>query len=94
MNEPFQIADPSALTDADWTEINKLRVAFETGSPEALQQAYRELGKDPVQYIRVMSALYPSEVRASIREAIAKRGLTEQDILQAVRKRESPPRDQ
>jgi hypothetical protein len=94
MNEPFQIADPSALTDADWVEINKLRLAFETGSQEALQRAYRELGRDPVQYIRVMSAIYPNEVRASIKEAMAKRGLTKQDILNAVRRRENPARDQ
>ena len=68
MTEPFQITDPSSLTDADWVEINKLRMAFETGSQEALQQAFRELGKDPVRYIRVMSAIYPNEVRASIRD--------------------------
>ena len=94
MNEPFQIAEASALTDADWVEINKLKLAFETGSQVALQQAYRELGRDPVQYIRVMSAIYPNEVRASIKEAMAKRGLTKQDILNAVRRRENPARDQ
>lgn len=94
MHDPFQIANPSALTDADWVEINRLRKAFDTGNQEAVQQAYRELGKDPVRYIRVMSAIYPKEVQASIKDAMAKRGLTEQDILDAAQKRESPARDQ
>ena len=94
MHDPFQISDPSNLTDADWVEINRLRLAFETGNQEAVQQAYRELGKDPVRYIRVMSAIYPNEVQASIKDAMAKRGLTEQDILDAAQKRESPARDQ
>jgi hypothetical protein len=94
MNELFQIANPAAINDADWAEINKLRAAFETGGQEALQKAYRELGRHPVQYIRVMSAIYPDEVQASIKDAVAKRGLTKQDILDAVRKRKSPVRDQ
>ena len=94
MHDPFQIPDPSALTDADWVEINRLRKAFDTGNQEAVQQAYRELGKDPVRYIRVMSAIYPKEVEESIKDAMAKRGLTEQDILDAAQKRESPARDQ
>jgi hypothetical protein len=89
----LEIADPSRLRDADWAEINKLRNAYETGGAPALQLAYRELGKDPVRYIRVMGALYPDEVRNSIKDALAKRGLTEQDILEAARKRESPTRD-
>jgi len=37
-------------------------MAFETGNQEAMHQAYGELGKDPVRYIRVMSAIYPNEV--------------------------------
>lgn len=90
----LEIADPSRLTDADWAEINKLRNAYETGGAPALQLAYRELGKNPVRYMRVISALYPNEVRNSIKDAMAKRGLTEQDILKAARKRESPARDQ
>jgi hypothetical protein len=94
MDELPQVVDPSLLTDADWAELNKLRKAYEAGGKSALYKAYRELGSNPVQYVRVMSAFCPSEVRASIREAIAKRGLTGQDILQAVRKRESTPRDQ
>ena len=40
-----------------------------------------------------MSAIYPNEVQASIKDAMAKRGLTKQDILDAARKRESPARD-
>ena len=93
-NELPQVADPSLLTDADWVEINKLKKAYESGSKDALHKAYRELGSNPVRYVRVMSAFYPSEVRASLKVAIAKRGLTEQDILQAVRRRETAAGDQ
>jgi len=90
----LDIADPSRLTDADWAEIKKLQNAYETGGQEALRAAYRELGKDPVRYMRVMGALYPDEVRNSIKDAMVKRGLTEQDILEAALERESPARDQ
>lgn len=90
----LEIADPSRLTDADWAEINKLRNAFETGGAPALQLAYRELAKNTVLYLRVMGAFYPDEVRNSIKEAMAKRGLTEQDIPEAANTRESPDRDQ
>jgi hypothetical protein len=94
LKEQFQVSDPSALTDLDWAEIYKLRNAYKLRGQKGLDQAYRELGRDPVRYIRVMSAIYPNEVRNSITDAMAKRGLTEQDILDVVRKRESPARNQ
>jgi hypothetical protein len=40
-----------------------------------------------------MIAIYPDVVRDALKDAMAKRGLSEQDILDAVRKRESPARD-
>jgi len=91
---PFDVVDPCGLTDADWVEINTLRRAYDAGGQKALTSAYRELGKDPVRYIRVMNAIYPAEVLAAIKDAVAKRGLTEQDIMEAVRNRPSRFRDQ
>jgi hypothetical protein len=90
---PFDVVDPCGLTDADWTEINKLRRAYDAGGQKALTRAYRELGKDPVRYIRVMKAIHPVEVLAAIKDAVAKRGLTEQDIMKAVKSRASRFRD-
>jgi hypothetical protein len=90
---PFDVIDPCGLTDGDWAEINKLRRAYNAGGQKALTRAYRELGKDPVRYIRVMKAIYPAEVLAALRDAVAKRGLTEQDIREAVKSRASRFRD-
>jgi hypothetical protein len=87
------MSDSSTLTDLDWAEINKLRKAYETRDQEGPQQTYRELGKDPVRYVRVMSAIYPDVVRDALKDAMAKRGLSEQDILDAAQKRESHARD-
>lgn len=92
--DPFEVADPSRLTDHDWAEINKLRKAYQEGGKQALHEAYNELGKNPVRYLRVVSAFYPREVRESIRDAMAKRGMTVEDVLELIRKRESPARDQ
>jgi hypothetical protein len=44
--------------------------------------------------MRVVSALYTREVRESIRDAMVKRGMTAEDVLELIRKRESPARDQ
>lgn len=89
-DEPFEVADSSGLTDADWAEINKLRKAYETGGRKALRKAFDELSK----YARVVGALYPDEIRESIKDAMAEKGMTEEDIRELIRKLESPARDQ
>jgi hypothetical protein len=38
-DEPFEVVDPSDLTDADWAEINKLKKAYEIGGQKALSKA-------------------------------------------------------
>ena len=91
---PFEVADPSRLTDDDWGEINKLRKAYRKGGKQALHKAYSELRKNPVRYMRVVSAFYPREVSESIKDAMVKRGMTVEDILELIRKRESPGPDQ
>lgn len=89
----LEVTDPSRLTDDDWAEINKLRKAYQEGGKQALCKAYSELGKSPVRYVRVMSAFYPREVTESIRDAMAKRGLTVEDILEMIRIRADPAGD-
>jgi hypothetical protein len=93
-DEPFEVADSSGLTDADWAEINKLRKAYETGGRKALRKAFDELSKDSIKYVRVVGALYPDEIRESIKDAMAEKGMTEEDIRELIRKLESPARDQ
>jgi hypothetical protein len=84
------IKDPSELTDADWAEINKLRAAYETGGQEALSAALDELAHDPVRSIRVLAAFFPEMVRESIKDEMAEKGVTEDDIRELIRKLESP----
>jgi hypothetical protein len=84
------VVETSHLTDADWTEINKLRRAYETGGRKALSKAMAELGKDPVQYMRVMAAYLPDIVREAIKDQMAEIGVTEQDLRELIRKLESP----
>jgi hypothetical protein len=54
------------ITDADWAEANKLRRAYESGGNEALKRAYEELCKDPIRWVRVMSAFHSDYVRAKV----------------------------
>ncbi|MFB6449068.1 hypothetical protein [Bradyrhizobium tunisiense] len=92
--EPFEVADASGLTDADWADINKLRKVYAEGGSKALNNALRDLGADPVRYVRVMGALFPDDVREAIKDEMANRGITEEDLQELVRKLESPARDQ
>ena len=93
-DEPFEVEDSTGLTDADWAEINRLKRAYNSGGQEALSKAFEELGKDPVRYVRVVGALYPSDVREAIKDAVAEEGMSEDDLRELVRKLESPARDQ
>ena len=59
--ESIEVLDTSGLTDADWTEINKLRRAHEDGGQDGLSEAMSKLEKDdPVGYIRVAGAESPA----------------------------------
>ena len=93
--EPFEeVADPSGLTDADWVEINKLRRAFKEGGKKALIEAMEELLQDTRRASAVIGALFPEMFREVLRDAMAEKGLTEEDVREAIRKLESPARDQ
>jgi hypothetical protein len=65
----FEIVDASLLTDADWTEINKLKRAYEIGEAKAVPKALYELYIDSERAIRVLGAFYPDIVREAIRDA-------------------------
>jgi len=42
-DEPFEVADSTGLTDADWAEINKLKRAYRDGGKKALNKAMGSL---------------------------------------------------
>jgi len=63
----FEIVDASLLTDADWTEINKLKRAYEIGEAKAVPKALYELFIDSERAVRILGAFYPDIVREAIR---------------------------
>jgi hypothetical protein len=93
-NEPFEVGDPSGLTDADWAYINKLGRALEDGGQKGLSKALDELASDPISYMKVIGTLFPDMVREAIRDEMAEAGMTEEDLREMVRKLESPALDQ
>ena len=80
----FEIADTSGLTDADWAEINKLRRIWETKGTKALTKAFDQL--DPGRCFRIMAAFFPERVYNTIRDQMAEKGITEEDLKEMARK--------
>jgi hypothetical protein len=93
-DEPFEVVDSIGLTDADWTEINRLQGAYRRGGKKALNAAMTELAKDPIRFAAVIGAFFPDMIREAMKDAVAEAGMTEEDIRELVRKLESPARDQ
>jgi hypothetical protein len=91
-SKPFvqEVADTSGLRDEDWTEIKKLTDAYETGGQKALSKAMDELATDEIRCLRIMSAFFPDIVREKIKDEMAVRGITEEDLREMIRKLESP----
>jgi hypothetical protein len=84
---PFdEIVDPSGLTDADWAEINRLKTAYETGGEKALDSAFEQLAADPIRAYRVVAALFPEMLREQTKDALAERGITEEDLREMLKK--------
>jgi hypothetical protein len=87
--------DTSHLTDADWAEISRLRRTWETGGTKAMLKAMKDLAEaDPIRYIHVVAAYFPETVRETIKDAMAEKGMTDDDLRKLIRKLESPTRDQ
>jgi hypothetical protein len=78
------MSDSNYLTDADWAEINKLRRIWETKGTKGLTKAFDQL--DPVQCFRIMAALFPERVYNTIRDQMAEKGLTEDDLKEMAQK--------
>src|SRR5262249_43416633 len=85
--EDLAIQDTTGLTDADWAEINKLRNAHKKGGPKAVGRAMQQKD-DPVRYVRVIGAFYPDMIREEIKDSMAERGITEEDIREILQNAE------
>jgi hypothetical protein len=87
MSEKPKIVDPEGLSDADWAEINKLLRAYEAGGSDAFWEAIQALSDvDPVRYIAVAGAFFPDVVSKIIRDEMAERGMTEEDVRKLFQK--------
>jgi aryl-alcohol dehydrogenase-like predicted oxidoreductase len=93
-DEPFEVVDPSGLTDADWAEINKLQRVYKEGGKRALNKAMAVLAKDPIRFAAVIGAFFPEMIREAIKDAVVEAGMTEEDLREIARKLESPAPDQ
>jgi len=93
-DDPFEVVDPSGLSDADWAESNKLQQAYKEGGKRALNKAMAALVKDPIRYVAVVGAFFPDMIREALKDAAAEVGITDEDIREFARRLESPARDQ
>lgn len=86
---PVDVANDAGLTDFDRTELNVLRHAYESGGVDCLDKALAALADaNPIQYVRLMAALFPDAARETIRDVVAEAGLTIEDINGMIRKAE------
>jgi hypothetical protein len=83
-NDELGITETLGLTDADWAEINKLRRVCETEGTKALTKALDEL--DPIRCFRIMAAFFPERVYNTMKDVMAEKGITEDDLKEIVRK--------
>ena len=67
--DPVAVSDHAGLTDADWLEINTLRIAYIAGGNPSLSKALEEFCKrNAIAYIRVLNAILPNQIREAIDE--------------------------
>jgi hypothetical protein len=88
----LEVADPSSLTDADWVSLKALRRAYERKGPQEFSAELKKLARDPLRYVRVVGAIFPDMIRESIRDVLADKGITPDDLREIIRKREKPTR--
>ncbi len=62
MRDRLWNADLSSLNDLERAELNKLRLAYESGGEEALRKAWNKLKKEDVlTFLQIQAALFPDE---------------------------------
>ena len=80
------------MTDADWATINELHRAYERKGAKGFGIAIEKLASDPIRYVRIMGAFFPDMIREAIRDSMAERGITPEDLEELIRKHERPAR--
>jgi len=93
-SDPFEVVDPSGLSDADWADINRLRRIYKADGKDALSDALAELAKAPIRYVHILGAIFPEMIREALKDEMAEAGIDEEDLRELIRKLESPARDQ
>jgi hypothetical protein len=87
-----KVVDSSSLTDLDWTTINSLQRSYERGGAKALSAALKKLAADPIRYVRVVGAFFPEMIREMIRDMLAAKGTTREDLEEIIQEHEKPAR--
>jgi hypothetical protein len=85
----LEIAKSLHLTDGDWTELTKLKRAFEDGGKTALSEAVEKLGDDPIRYVNVMAAVFPEMIREKLKDSLADAGITADGARELIEKLET-----
>ena len=88
--EELGIEDTSLLTDAEWAEINKLTRAYKSGGEKALKKACFDLAEHPRHWVRVFGAFFPDKIREALKDAMARAGINEDDLIELDRKLQNP----
>ena len=83
---PFKIVDTAKLSESDWAEIRKLEQAWEIGGSKGLSTALDRLAQDQVIYLRIMVVYFPELIREAIRDEMAARGMTDEDVRDLINK--------
>ncbi len=52
------------------------------------------MAKEPIRLTAVMDAFFPDMIRETLKDAMAKTGMTEEDLCDLIRELESPARNQ
>ena len=67
-NRPvLEVVNPSGLTEADWSAVNKVRRAYERGGWDAFWSEFETFGDDLMLQIMVLRTLFPDVMRQAIK---------------------------
>jgi len=90
-DDELEIQDTSRLTDADWSEINRLQTIYKRDGLPGFNLALNELmERDLVRYGTIVAAFFPREFDEALKDELAARGLEEDDLRELIRKLENP----
>lgn len=84
----LEVVDTSGPTDAYWSAINKIKRAYELGGEDGFWAEVDALGNIALQ-IRAVGAFFPEAIREGIKDEMAVRGITREDLREMLRRLES-----